>query len=465
MDKAAGNKSEKEWHKSPPLGEKRAQPPEAEKGRWMSKLWSRRRSTCGVEVSGDSHATERGGEAVDCVGVGVGCRGGGDGDLRCVESRSMGRRTASAPAVVNPPRTKPLKKPKPFGSTSNSPSAASTVKGTDGVRPEDPLIGGGGDPRMAGRIPRPKNQRSGVSRVSSHVDGLGDKCAGKIDEGRGDLNRGIMAGPTSAEEVTSAPFFVARISGVGAELTGVKWSVKQTNFPHLKTAGILHATVSGLTIELELDSQKIPVSRGNAAGLEGGDRVKKSRGKTRGLRLTRLRVSVRTVKVHFGNSALSGVFNLAASAFEAAVKRYVVENVEATVRKSLTALLEIVNKSDKWKILCRVGERNGSGNGGGSGSESENGAKETDGDGDGAGDGSRLERVGTAIDKVLGKSRSHHVVWAADHGCSDKDNLAEERDRGLERNGGESSRGNSAGSGPGRRLAGGGTGRGRTPGR
>ncbi|CAN0168292.1 unnamed protein product, partial [Hapterophycus canaliculatus] len=136
----------------------------------------------------------------------------------------------------------------------------------------------------------------------------------------------------------SAPFLVARISGVGAELKDIKWAVRQNHFPYLRTAGSLLATLSDLTIELELDTQDLQVGQGKKG------------------RLTRLRVSVLAVKVHVKNNALSAVYNLAASAFEAAVKRYVVDNVEAAVRRNVTALLTIVNAqlSAKWDVLCKV---------------------------------------------------------------------------------------------------------------
>ncbi|CAN0570843.1 unnamed protein product, partial [Ectocarpus sp. 12 AP-2014] len=40
------------------------------------------------------------------------------------------------------------------------------------------------------------------------------------------------------------------------------WAVKQTQFPYLRTQGSLQATLSGLTIELELDTQELPAGRG-----------------------------------------------------------------------------------------------------------------------------------------------------------------------------------------------------------
>lgn len=413
----------------PPLGDKNAVP-RAERGRWssLSRIWGRRKSAGAAETAPESHKhdEDEGTAGEPAVGERV-----------SIGEQSLGERRAPAPTMTaaGSPQTKPPRRP----SSLDHPARTSpgTVQ-TDVTVEEVPNS-------YAAESAGCWNGRRGVEGATIEVahgsisweaktatphpgERGGSREARPLPRQQGQHGTsGAIAGPTLAD-VMSAPFLVARISGVRAELKDVKWSVKQTHFPHLKTAGSLEATVSGLTLELELDTQDLhplPAQRGEqrsrATGTEGDDgssvegsadcaddgssvgggeesgtpKFSVSDGDTpKGLRLNRLRVSVRTVKVHVSNSALSRVYNLAASAFEAAVKRYVVESVEAAVRKNITSLLSVVNKlmGQKWDILRSV-------SGGAAGSAAQTG--KTDGP------------SGNAVDKVLAKSLSHHVLWAA----------------------------------------------------
>lgn len=446
-DEYAGGRSWRETHKMPPPGDAGAQPIEADKGRWLSRLWSRRKSSGIAEIAGDSHVPGRKGEVMSLAGSGVGGRDDGIDygyETRDEDGRSMVRRCASAPSLISPPRTKPQKKSKPVGKRvcRLPPSSVSTVENPKGlvVRPEDSVVNGDGVRKVAGRESRSLSDATSMTDACSMRRGGShgsSQAAAFNEETLDDQTRGIMAEPTSGTEITPAPFLVARISGVVVELKDVMWSVKQTAFPRLEAAGSLQATVSGLSIELELDSD----TREVGPVLEG-DREVVGGGRSKSLRLTRLRVSAMGIKIHVNNSALSAVFNLAASAFEAAVKRHVVENVEAIVRKNLTSLLAIMNESEKLRILFRGGAEARGANG-----ES------------GDGNGTRLEHVGTVFEKVIARSRSHHVVWAAGRGNVDKVSTVSAsgfvsggRERGRGR--GKSSRKIGVRSGPSKDLAG-----------
>lgn len=413
----------------PPLGDKNAVL-RAERGRWssLSRIWGRRKSAGAAETASESrkHDEDEGTAGEPAVGERV-----------SIGEQSLGERGAPAPKMTaaGSPQTKPPRRP------SNLDHPARTSPGTVQANETVEELPNSFPAESAGCW----DGRSGVDGATVEVahgsisweaktatthpgEQRGSREARPLPhQQRQHGTRGSIAGPTLAD-VMSAPFLVARISGVKAELKDVKWSVKQTHFPYLKTAGSLEATVSGLTLELELDTQylhPLPAQRGEqrsrASGTEGDDgscveggaecaddgssvgggeesgtpKFSVSDGDTpKGLRLNRLRVSVRTVKVHVSNSALSRVYNLAASAFEAAVKRYVVESVEAAVRKNITSLLSVVNKlmGQKWDILRSV-------SGGAAGSAAQTG--KADGP------------SGNAVDKVLATSLSHHVLWAA----------------------------------------------------
>lgn len=420
-DKPSGSRAEGEPNPTPlpppasvpPHGDTNGVPPRADRGKWSSltRLWNRRKSSGAVDCGSEARAPHHVDEASTTADE-------GGGSL----TRSSGGRTLSAPVMIGPPSAKLWRKPRALDeSACTSPSTATTSATLDDLQPNGFVVGGSDDgkgergggvdrnpcgaPSTRGSVDAPSSSsRTGAVGADADVDAAKGRCE---SGGRG--SRCCIAGPTAVNDILSAPFLVARISEVGAELKGVMWPVKQTHFPHLKTSGSLEATVSGLTIELELDTQDQPHTRGVAAtaatvgdcddssaeGSGHGSSAAAVGDTPKGLRLTRLRVSVRKVNVHVSNSALSAVYNLAASAFEAAVKRYVVESVEATVRKNLTALLSIVDKSEKWKILRKVG----GGTGGGGGDPR-----------------SPCAREGNAVDKVLAASLSHHIVWAAGYG-------------------------------------------------
>ncbi|CAM9536600.1 unnamed protein product [Pylaiella littoralis] len=436
---------------SPPLRERSGSissgsapslPPKSDRGgRWRSfpKLWNRRKSTAATATTVAAAAAS----AQDSHGLHARCEGaaatgggdGGGGRISLVSDGAtaggtMARHTASAPVAIqsaslsSSPSTTACDGAN--GSDDTTCTAAMATERVEGVHPRGSVVVTGGSagnvagekrtiPRappgtttMASTTADPTRERppgSGVD-ASEGEDG-GRRCNRRED------NRGAITSPNSAD-VLSAPFLVARISGVGAELKDIKWAVRQTHFPHLKTAGSLMATLSGLTIEVELDAQDLPAGRrkkhqdggtandgvpsggnGSSSSGSGGDEGGSDEGGSpTGLKLTRLRVSVLAVKVHVKNNALSAVYNLAASAFEAAVKRYVVDNVEATVRKNITALLTIINTqlSAKWDVLCKVGGGGGGGNGG-----------------------DPLNPVAVnAVEKVLAASLSHHLVWPTD---------------------------------------------------
>lgn len=345
-------------------------------------------------------------------------------ETRDEDGTLMVRRCASAPSLISPPRKKPQNKSKPVRKwVCRLPqSPVSTVEGPKGlvVRSEDPVVSRDGVQNVAGRDSPFSDATSTTDACSMRRGGSqsSSQAAAFNEETLDDRTRRIMAGSTSVTEMTPAPFLVARISGVVVELKDVMWSVKQTAFPRLETAGSLQATVSGLSIELELDSdmqeEEGPVLESDG-DVVGGGRYKS-------LRLTRLRVSAMGIKIHVNNSALSTVFNLAASAFEAALKRHVVENVEDVVRKNLTSLLAIMNESEKLRVLFR-----------------------------GDGNGMRLKHVGTVFEKVMERSRSHHVVWAAGRGNVDKASIVSRSGSvlgGRERGRGQSSRKIGVRSGP-----------------
>lgn len=407
----------------PPPRDKNAVP-RAERGKWpsLSRIWGRRKSAGAAETATESRRRHEdevvAGEPAVSERLSIG-------------ERSLGGGRASAPTMTaaGSLQAEPLRRP---NSLDNSACTSPGSVPTNLTATVEELPNGFAAENGGGCW----DGRSGVDGATIEVsDGslsYGATTATPRPRERSPRQQGrrgsrrAIAGPTLAD-VMSAPFLVARISGVGAELKDVKWSVRQTHFPHLKTAGSLEATVSGLTLELELDTQDLPPVSAQQGGqrrkategdddssVEGGagctddgssggggseqngtPRLSASDGDTpKGLRLNRLRVSVLTVKVHVSNSALSGVYNLAASAFEAAVKRYVVESVEAAVRKNVTSLLSIVNKlmGQKWGILRSVG-------GGAAGSAAQTGKT----------NGPR----GNAVDKVLATSLSHHVGWAA----------------------------------------------------
>lgn len=393
-DEYAGGRSWRETHKMPPPGDAGAQPIDADKSRWLSRLWSRRKSSGIAGIAEDSQVSKRKGEAMSLVGSDVGGRDSGIGShykARDEDGPLVVRRYASAPSLISPPREKPQKKSKPVGKwvCRLPPSPISTVKGPKGlvVRSEDPVVTGDGVRKVAGRDSPFSDATSATDACSMRRGGSqsSSQAAAFNEETLDDRSQRIMAGSTSVTEMTPAPFLVARISGVVVELKDVMWSVKQTAFPRLETAGSLQATVSGLSIELELDAD----TQEEGPVLESDEVV--GGGRDKSLRLTRLRVSATGIKIHVNNSALSTVFNLAASAFEAALKRHVVENVEAVVRKNLTSLLAIMNESEKLRILFRGDSK-----------------------------GTRLKHVGTVFEKVMARSRSHHVVWAAGRGNVDK---------------------------------------------
>lgn len=396
--------------------------PRTDRGRWLSlpRLWGRRRSTGGVDLGSELSGIAEGRATADEVS---GDDGAGVKNTRA--DRPLRRRTTSAPTIVGPPTSKPVRVASAISGTDSCTSQASAATsainqdGADGISLPafaiDAEIGDSSRPAAEARdsharkwtaVPVTSGSRR---REQSSADEDGDVKGRKESGDRSRLGDRDVSLRPPASHVVSAPFLVARISGVRAELKEIKWSVKQTHFPHLKTSGSLEATVSGLTIELELDAQDLShlpsgedggttaprsaatAAAAAAAGAAAGGDVPK------GLRLTRLRVSVRTVKVHVSNSALSAVYNLAASAFEAPLKRYVVENVEGAVRRNLTALLALVNNIviEKWNILSMVGA----------------GGSEDKG----------VSRQNT-IDKVLAASLSRHVMWAAREGSSGSGN-------------------------------------------
>lgn len=455
-DKPSGSRGGRD-PASPPHRDSNGAPPRASKGKrpYLTKIWNRRKSTGTVEVD-----PEAGGHReIEAI---ADLAGGATSAETPLSSRNMGGRTASAPVMVGPTPSKPWRKRRSADdSACTSPGTETTAETLEDLLPKGFEVGGGddGDGGAAGGVGGSSLAAAAaatatISHPSMQSAAHGEKkVVGGDEKGpEGGHQRrgsgGVMTGPTDAD-IMSAPFLVARISDVGAELKDIMWSVKQTHFPHLKTAGSLQATVSGLTIELELDTQNLPRPRGRSRTTEGGDSDAEGAGDRspasggggdretpKGLRITSLRVSVRTVKVHFSHSALSAVYNLAASAFEVAVKRYVVESVEAAVRKSLTTLLAIVNNQmiEKWNILCKVG-------GGG-----------------GADTGIRAPR-GNAVDKVLATSLLHHVVWAAGDGGGDNGGNTAAGVAGAkgatppdQRTASRSSRGDSVGSGPSRAL-------------
>lgn len=388
-----------------PSGYSNGAPSRVSKGkrRSLPKMFNRRRNTGGVETDFEGES------AAD------------DGKKTPGEETII--RTISVPLSFGSPRSRAVQKPNGLASSAcTSPSTARTTPPLEHLLPKSIAIGGiengdsqGGDSDAVDvEVGNGSCSLVSAAAVTSHPTKGNEKGSTRDDMKRGLGRRRdaeFIAKPTETD-IMSAPFLVARISGVGAELKDVTWSVKQTHFPHLKTSGSMEATVSGLTIELELDTQELPhvngrapIADGKDIGIEGTrDRSPAGGGggfTPKGLRLTRLRVSVRTVKVHVSNSALSAVYNLAASAFEVAVKRYVVENVEATVRKSLTTFLTIVNHQmlEKWDIWCKV---SGGSSSDSSGSTSAAGLRKP---------------PGNAIEKVLASSLSHHIVWAAG-GCT-----------------------------------------------
>lgn len=396
----------------------------------MPKIWNRRKSTgaaaaaAGVvqdslELHGGCEKAATAGDGDDGDGDGDGGEGGGGGGGKSIVSdratagRTMGRRIASAPVMVESASFPSSASTRAWDGANtlgdSTCTAATTTESLDGLNPRDVVVATGDNAGDAA---------AGEERTTPHAPFGATTTASATARGRRRHRRGDSLGaitsPNSAD-VLSAPFLVARISGVGAELKDIMWAVRQTHFPYLKTAGSLQATLSGLTIEVELDMQDLPAgpgkdqggggnandgisSSGNARKSGGGDGGGDGGGGPMGLKLTRLRVSVLAVKVHVKNNALSAVYNLAASAFEAAVKRYVVDNVEAAVRRNITALLTIINTqlSAKWDVLCKVG----GGGGGGSGGDLFN------------------PLAGNAVEKVLAASLSHHLVWPADSSSS-----------------------------------------------
>lgn len=409
-------------------------------GRWpsLARIWNRRKSTGAATAAAsapDSFGGLREGAGVGRVAEAAAGGGGGQtGSNRTGAGRAMAGRTASAPAMVGsttPPSSPSTRAGAGPGSLSSLDDLACTpVIETETLEELHPigLATAAGDGAEETRAPGTPTATSGLGLFGDGLSESGVAAGEEEDEGGGrgegarflrprSSSQGSITGPNPAD-VMSAPFLVARISGVGAELKDIMWSVKQTHFPYLKTAGSLQATLSGLTIELELDTQDLPAGGGTnrqGGGVKaheglsdggndssgGGSGGEPAEGSPTGLKLTRLRVSVLAVKVHVKNNALSAVYNLAASAFEAAVKRYVVDNVEAAVRRNVTSLLTIVNTqlSQKWDVLCKVG---GGGGGGGEGG----------GGGSGRGKG-ESPRAGSAVEKVLAASLSHHLVWPA----------------------------------------------------
>lgn len=413
----------------------------------LSKIWNRRKVT---DVADKTPAQEsRGGGAV-CESEPVTGKGGTGGG-------GWGRRASGPTGASTTPlvASKMWRKQRSVEFPGTAPSTAPSSGTLDDYSPEfvevDGVIGGEYNDRSPGgnetigqpsALPKLLPERWSTETTNSfgglgdcddaggggggakssqgdHDDKVGGVGVGAVD-GTGSVIADAGGGDPAVVDITSAPFFVARISGVGAELKDVKWSVKQTHFPHLKTAGSLEATVSGLTIELELDTQDLPQAgcsltsgRSGGRGLRGRrvmtDAAKQRAAKScigdtpRGLRLSRLNVSVHAVKVHVSHSALSSVYNLAATTFEAAVKRYVVESVEAAVRKSMVALLGMVNTqvSEKWDLLRSVG-----GGAGGTSAQASDGGSGNSSAGAGMGGG------GNAVDKVFAASLSHRVLWA-----------------------------------------------------
>lgn len=402
-------------------------------GRWPSlpKIWNRRKST-GATSSAAAVVQDPLGPRDRCEKTGVtgggddGGGGGGGGVSDQVKAgRTIGRRTASAPVIAESasvPSSRSTRVRDGGNSLGDSKgNAATATESLEGPHSRNFVVtaasnagDAAGEKRASSRArcgtittssttPHPTRQRQpGGGDDTGEGEHGGHRCH------RRGGSQGAITSPNSAD-VLSAPFLVARISGVGAELKDIMWAVRQTHFPYLKTAGSLQATLSGLTIEVELDAQDLPAGRGkdqdggiaNDGVSSGGNMISSGDGGggdrgggPTGLKLTRLRVSVLSVKVHVKNTALSAVYNLAASAFEAAVKRYVVENVEAAVRRNVSALLTIVNTqlSAKWEVLCKVG----GGGRGGSGGDHLN------------------PLAGSAVEKVLAASLSHHLVWPTD---------------------------------------------------
>ena len=410
-------------------------PPRSDKtGRWPSfpRIWNRRKSM-GAATAAPQDPRPLGGFR-DRTGSDRAGGGGGGGGKSGSDHRAMAGRTASAPAMVgsitppsSPSKTTARGGPGALGSLDDL--ACTPVVETEtleDVHPVDLRVAAGDSDGDGDAASEAEAFWTPTGTPSLGFRGRGPSESGTYTgeaEGEGEggsarylrqrtSSQGSITGPNPAD-VMSAPFLVARISGVGAELKDIMWSVKQTHFPYLKTAGSLQATLSGLTIELELDTQDLPAggrrskkhqgSGGGVAATEGlpdggdgsggcggGGGGEPAGGSPTGLKLTRLRVSVLAVKVHVKNNALSAVYNLAATAFEAAVKRYVVDSVEAAVRRNVTSLLTIINTqlSQRWDVLCKVG----------GGASSENGES---------------PRAGSAVEKVLAASLSHHLVWPA----------------------------------------------------
>lgn len=135
------------------------------------------------------------------------------------------------------------------------------------------------------------------------------------------------------------PLFLLRISNVSAELKDVQWKVQQVSFPYLHTHGTAAALIHGLAVLIELEH-----------GEPGED------GSANLIRLSRVKVTLGSVRVSIMGSKLSGLYNLVSKAFEDAIQGYVTMKTEEALKVQIGRLVDVINEQvdGRWGVLKQL---------------------------------------------------------------------------------------------------------------